>query len=119
MIEARQVCRNRITTITTSSDGLEQRVDDGLDGVAHEDRRIVDDVVVESVREILLQLLHRARARRRRVAIALEPGSWKIGSATAALLFSSERSAYSEAPSSRRATSRSCTRLAVARRSSR
>jgi ABC-type multidrug transport system ATPase subunit len=44
------------------------------------------------------------------VAIAFEPGSCAIGSATAALLFSNERSAYSDAPSSSRATSRNCTR---------
>ncbi|MNN16943.1 hypothetical protein D3C81_1301020 [compost metagenome] len=37
--------------------------------------------------------------------MALEPGAWKIGMATAGLLSSSERSAYSDAPSSIRATS--------------
>ena len=40
--------------------------------------------------------------------MALEPGAWKIGTATAGLLSSSERSAYSDAPSSMRATSRRC-----------
>ncbi|XQU71161.1 hypothetical protein OJJOAM_003950 [Cupriavidus sp. H18C1] len=38
--------------------------------------------------------------------IAFDPGAWKIGIATAGLLSSSERSAYSDAPSSMRATSR-------------
>src|SRR3990172_6746510 len=41
------------------------------------------------------------------IAIAFDPGAWKIGTATADLLSSSERKAYSEAPSSMRATSRS------------
>ena len=41
------------------------------------------------------------------IASALEPGAWKIGMATADLLSKSERSAYSEAPSSMRAMSRS------------
>jgi hypothetical protein len=41
------------------------------------------------------------------IAIALEPGAWEIGIATAGLLSSSERNAYSEAPSSMRAMSRS------------
>ena len=59
MIDARQVCRNRMTTSTTSSDGFEQRVDHRLDRLAHEHRRVVDDVVVEALREVLLQLLHR------------------------------------------------------------
>ncbi len=39
------------------------------------------------------------------ICSALEPGAWKIGMATADLLLSSERSAYSLAPSSMRATS--------------
>ncbi len=37
--------------------------------------------------------------------MALDPGAWKIGIATADLLSSSERSAYSDAPSSMRDTS--------------
>ena len=41
------------------------------------------------------------------ICSALEFGAAKIGMATAGLLSSSERSAYSEAPSSMRATSRS------------
>ncbi len=41
------------------------------------------------------------------IARAFEPGAWKMPIATAGLLSSSERSAYSAAPSSMRATSRS------------
>ncbi len=40
-------------------DRLDQRVDDRLDRAADEDRRVVDDVVVEPVGKILLQLDHR------------------------------------------------------------
>ena len=76
-------------------------------GVAHEHRRVVDDGVVDALGEVLLQLLHgradvvgRSRARWSRA-----PGRSAI--ATADLLSSSERSAYSAAPSSMRATSRS------------
>jgi len=42
-------------------------------------------------------------------AIALLPGSWKIGTATAGLLSSKERKAYSLEPSSMRATWESST----------
>ena len=38
--------------------------------------------------------------------MAFDPGAWKITTATAGWLLSSERNAYSEAPSSMRATSR-------------
>ncbi len=58
MIEARQVCRNKITTSTTSTTASKQRMHHGLDRVAHEDGRVIDDAVIEPVREILLQFLH-------------------------------------------------------------
>jgi hypothetical protein len=48
------------------------------------------------------------------ICSALEPGAAKMPIATAGLLSSSERSAYSEAPSSIRATSRSAGHGAVA-----
>ena len=79
MIEARQVCRNRITTSTTSSDRLEQGVDHGVDGLAHELRRVVDDLVVHALRETLLAARPCRRARCWTARSAFEPGAWKIG----------------------------------------
>ena len=51
MIDARHVCRNTITTIDDEQDRLEQRLDDRVDRLAHEDRRVVDDAVVDARRE--------------------------------------------------------------------
>jgi len=45
-IEARQVCRNRMTT-TTTADRLENRLDHLVDRFRDELGRIVDDVVAE------------------------------------------------------------------------
>ena len=40
-------------------DGFEQRFDDGADRLAHVDRRVVDDAVVDAVGKRLLERLHR------------------------------------------------------------
>ena len=58
MIEARQVCRNRMTTSTTSATASSKVCDHGVDGLAHELRRVVDDLVVHALRETLLESLH-------------------------------------------------------------
>ena len=77
-----------------------------LDRVPHEPRRVVDDVVVDARREMrLLHLGHRAAHVVRELERVRAPGAWKMPIATAGLLLSSERSAYSPAPSSMRATS--------------
>ena len=75
MIEARQVCRNRITTSTTSAIASNSVLDHRLDRGAHELRRVVDDLVVHALGHGLLDLGHgaahvvrdlqRVRARRR------------------------------------------------------
>jgi hypothetical protein len=83
MMEARQVCRNRITTSTTSSDGFEQRVHHRLDRGAHELRRVVGDAVLHAFRHGLGQLVHR-RAPASEISSALEPGAWKTPMPTAA-----------------------------------
>ncbi len=57
--DARQVCRNSSTTSTTSEQRLEQRVHDGVDRLAHEHRRVVDDVVVDALGELLREPRHR------------------------------------------------------------
>ena len=87
-------------------DRLEQRVDDGVDGLAHEDGRVIDDVVVEALRGNLPSTPPWCRRTLSESSMALEPGLWKIGMATAVLLLSCERSEYSLAPSSIRAMSR-------------
>ena len=48
-----------MTTSTTSGDGFEQGVQHGLDRLAHELCRVIDDPVVEPCRKILLELVHR------------------------------------------------------------
>ena len=58
MIEARQVCRNRMTTSTTSATASSSVCNHRVDGLAHELRRVVDDLVVHALREALLQSLH-------------------------------------------------------------
>ena len=59
MIDARHVCRNRMTTRTTSNDRFKQRMDDGLDRSADELGRIVDDLVIHAFRHGQLHLVHR------------------------------------------------------------
>ena len=59
MIDARQVCRNTITTITTSAIASSSVWIDRLDTRAHELRRVVDDLVFDACRHVLLQFLHR------------------------------------------------------------
>ena len=59
MIAARQVCRNRMMTSTTRSDGLQDRLLDRIDRLLDELGRIVDDVVLDPGREPLRQLVHR------------------------------------------------------------
>ena len=54
--------------------GLEQRVHHGVDGTAHEDRGVIDDLVVDALRKIVFQLLHfRAHELRDRDRIAAGP----------------------------------------------
>ena len=76
-----------------------------LDRVAHEHGRVVDDAVVDALAGNSSSAPPSSRGPGRRSAIALEPGDWKIGMATAGLLSSSERSPYCEASISTRATS--------------
>ena len=73
---------------------LEQRVDDRLDRAAHEDGR--DRRRWSSRRPAGNSSSARAMVARTssEIWIALEPGDWKIGMATAGLLSSSERRPY-------------------------
>ena len=59
MIDARHVCRNTTTTMTTSRIASNSVCDHRVDRLADEDRRVVDDAVVHARREGLLQPLHR------------------------------------------------------------
>ena len=59
MIDARQVCRNRMTTSTTSAMASRSVCTTALIESADEYRGVVDDAVIHPFREILLQLLHR------------------------------------------------------------
>ena len=105
MIDARQVCRKRITTSTTSSDRFEQRVDDGLDRVAHEHGRVVDDAGSRGPRGNSSSAPPSSRARWT-IAMAFEPGAWKIGIADRGLVVEQRAQRVFRAPSSMRATSR-------------
>ena len=46
------------TTSTTSSSASNERLHDGVDRLAHEHRRVVDDAVVDALREVLRELRH-------------------------------------------------------------
>jgi hypothetical protein len=72
-------------------DRLGQRVNHGLDGMPHEDGGIVNHRIINALREVLFQFLHLG-ADIVESCRALAPGDWKMGMATADLLFSSERS---------------------------
>ena len=74
---ARSLPRKRKTTMRDQDEGLDQRVDDLLDGVLDEDGGVVDDVVVEILREARGSArssvgAHRVGDLRR----ALAPGAW-------------------------------------------
>ena len=86
MIEARQVCRNRITTSTTSSTASSRVWTTALMESRTKHGGVIDDGIVQPLREILLQLLHAWRAHWSEIWMALEPGAWKIGIATACLV---------------------------------
>ena len=79
MIDARQVCRNRMTTSTTSSERLEQRVHDGFDRLAHEDRRVVDDLVVEPCGKFFFELAPSSPRTSSEISIAFAPGRLEDG----------------------------------------
>ena len=72
MIEARQVCRNTITTMTTSRIASNSVCDDRVDRLADEDRRVVDDAVVDALRERLPSAAPSSRGRRPRPASAFD-----------------------------------------------
>ena len=83
MIEARQVCRNRMTTMTTRMTASKIVFMHLVDRFGDELGRVVDDVVLQAragsccASSCIVALMRSA------VASAFEPGRWKISSGTA------------------------------------
>ncbi len=103
-MEARHVCKNRITTSTTSAIASSSVWITALMLArtncvgSYSMRYLMDDGKSFDISAIAARTCADTSS-------AFEPGAWKIGMATAGLLSSSERRPYSEAASSIRATS--------------
>ena len=83
MIDARHVCRKSNDDEHDQHHGFEQRVNDRLDGSAHELRRVVDDRCNRRLRActVFSSAIVRADVVGD-LRCAFEPGDWKIGMAT-------------------------------------
>ena len=104
MMEARQVCRNRMTTSTTSATASSRVT---MTALIDARTNCVGSYTMRYSTEAGKSADSSSMVRRTRsdTSSALAPGDWKIGMATAGLLSSSERRPYSDAASSMRATS--------------
>ena len=88
MIDARQVCRNSTTTSTTSKIASNSVLTTSMDALAHDGRRVVDDLVFHALREVCASAPSIVSRTVLDSASAFEPGAWKMAMATASLLSS-------------------------------
>ena len=105
--DARQFCRNTITTSTTSATASSSVVTTASIELCTKRVGVVDDAVLDAFGHVGLRAASIVARTASAAASAFEPGAWNTPIATAGLLLSRLRSAYSAAPSSMRATSRS------------